>query len=174
MSDNVVRVLDGGLKTKAMIQSAFTLLLKGEEFNGKDDGDGANERSSLGSHQIQKYAATFAKRCGVTKDKKDIRGQWKGAGRASNVYDDIELLYPDAKVAKNLCDDGPCFYVSHPGFDATMMKTFVLSRVIQNIREQLPKYACLVLCTALLWLICLPVADEYVPSKFKHEVLLEW
>jgi hypothetical protein len=58
----------------------------------------------LGSHSIRKYAATFARRCGVTQNEKDIRGQWKGAGRVSYVYDDVELPYPDAKVDEKLCD----------------------------------------------------------------------
>ncbi len=110
----------------------------------------------------------------MTKDEKDIRGRWKGAGRVSDVYDDVELPYPDAKVAEKLCGGGPCFYVLDPGLDATMMNTFVLSRVIPNIRKRLPESTCLVLGKALLWLICSPVADEYVPSEFKREVLLEW
>ena len=67
---NNVRVPDGGLKTKAMIQSAFTLLLTREEFKGKDSGDGATELSLLESRSIQKYAATFAQRCGVNNDEK--------------------------------------------------------------------------------------------------------
>ncbi len=53
----------------------------------------------------------------MTKDKKDVRGQWKGACRVSNVYENIELPYPDAKVAEKLCGGGPCFYVSDPGLD---------------------------------------------------------
>jgi hypothetical protein len=55
--------------------------------------------SMLVGHSIRIYAATFTRRCGVTKDEKDIRGQWKGAGRVTNVYDDVELPYQDAKVA---------------------------------------------------------------------------
>jgi hypothetical protein len=129
----------------------------------------------LGSHSIRKYAAAFAQRCGVTKDEKDIRGCWKGAGRVSDVYDDVELPYQDAKVAEKLCGGGPCFYVLDPGLDATMVNTFVLSRVVPNFRKQLPESACLVLGKAsLLWLICSPVADEYIPSDFKCYVLSEW
>jgi hypothetical protein len=55
-----------------------------------------------------------------------------------------------------------------------MMNTFVLSRVVRNIRKRHPKSACLVLGKALLCLICLPVADEYVPSECKREALSEW
>ncbi len=69
------------------------------------------------------------------------------------MYDDVELPYPDAKVAEKLCGGGPCFYVLDPGLTATMMNTFVLSRVVPNIRKRLPESACLVLGKALLWLI---------------------
>ncbi|KAI2501991.1 hypothetical protein MHU86_12474 [Fragilaria crotonensis] len=55
-----------------------------------------------------------------------------------------------------------------------MMNTFVLSRVVPNIRKRLPESACLVLGKALLWLICSPLADEYVPGDFKRDVLSEW
>jgi hypothetical protein len=36
------------------------------------------------------------------KRQKDVRGRWKGRGRVSDIYDDIELPYPDAKVAEKL------------------------------------------------------------------------
>jgi hypothetical protein len=72
---------------KARIQKMLMTMFKLEE-NKTENGE-ANYLL-LGSHSIQKYAATFARRCGVTKDKKDKRGQWKGAGRVSDVYDDVE------------------------------------------------------------------------------------
>ena len=73
-----------------MIQAALTILFRRKEFKGNGKGGvGGGELSMLGSHSIQKYAATFVRRCGVTKDKKNIRGQWKGAGRVSEVYDDV-------------------------------------------------------------------------------------
>ncbi len=90
------------------------------------------------------------------------------------MYDDVELPYLDAKVAEKLCGGGPCFYVLESGLNATMLNTFVLSRVVPNIRKRLPESTYIVLGKALLWLICLPVADEYVPSEFKREVLSEW
>ncbi len=135
---------------------------------------GGGEMSMLGRHSIRKYAAVFAQRCGVTKDEKPIRGRWKGAGRVSDMYDDVELPYPDAKVAEKLYDAGLCFYVSDPGRDVTMMNTSVLSRVVPNIRKRLLESACLVLGKALLWLIWSPVADEFIPSDFKRDALLEW
>jgi hypothetical protein len=56
-----------------------------------------------------------------------------------------------------------------------MMNTFVLSRVVLNIRKRLSESACLVFGKALLWLICSPVADKYFLSDFKCDVMLsEW
>jgi hypothetical protein len=58
----------------------------------------------LGSHCICWFAATFARKCVITKDEKEIPCRWKGAGRVLDVYDDAELPYPDAKVvAEKLC-----------------------------------------------------------------------
>jgi hypothetical protein len=46
ISDNV-RVPDRGLKTKAIIQSAFALLFRCDKFKGEDDGNGAAAELSL-------------------------------------------------------------------------------------------------------------------------------
>jgi hypothetical protein len=90
-------------------------LFRRKEFKGDGEGGEGGELSMLGSHSIQKYAVTFAQRCGVTKDNNDIRGRSKGAGRVSGVYDDVELPYPDAKVAEKLCGGGPCFFCQTRG-----------------------------------------------------------
>ena len=70
-----VRVPEGGLKSKAMVQAAFTVMFRHEELKGKGGGKlgaGGEQASILGSHSIRKYAAMFAERCGVTMDEKDI------------------------------------------------------------------------------------------------------
>ena len=56
----------------------------------------------MGPHSVPKYAATYVRRCRVTKDEKDISGRWERKGRVKNVYKDIELHYPDAKVSEKL------------------------------------------------------------------------
>ena len=48
---------------------------------------------------------------------KERRGRWKGQGRVSDVYNDVELPYPDAKVAEKLCGGGAFFYTVDPRFD---------------------------------------------------------
>jgi hypothetical protein len=146
-------------------------MFKLDEF--KTD-DGEAKSLLLGSHSIRKYAATFARRCGVTKDEKDIRGRWKGAGRVSDVYDYVELPYPDAKVAEKLCGGGACFYLPNPRYDTAMLNSFVLNHVAPNVKKRLPESECLVLGRALLWLICSPLVDDYVPKDLKDKVLADW
>ncbi len=65
----------------------------------------------LGSHSIRKYAAAHTRKCGCNKDEKDIRGRWKSIGQVSDVYDDLELPYPAAKVAEKLAIGGACYYL---------------------------------------------------------------
>ena len=169
-SDNIT-IPKGGENAKTKVQNLFTKIFRSQDFR-VDDGEAKS--LLLGSHSIRKYAATYSRRCGCTKDEKEIRGRWKGVGRVSDVYDDVELPYPDAKVAEKLCGGGACFYINDPTLDATMMNSFVLSHVVPNVRKRLPDSACLVLGRALLWLICSPVADEYVPMSLKTNVLSEW
>ncbi|KAI2492284.1 hypothetical protein MHU86_22256 [Fragilaria crotonensis] len=165
------RIPEGGQKAKAKIQKILAKMFKLEEFQ-TDNGEAKS--LLLGSHSIRKYAATFARRCGVTKDEKDIRGRWKGTGRVSDVYDDVELPYPDAKVAEKLCGGGACFYLPNPRYDTVMMNSFILNHVVPNVKKRLPESACLVLGRALMWLICSPMADEFVPADMKETVLADW
>ena len=167
-----IQIPSGGKKSKTMIQGFLKKLFRMPEFVKEDD-EGLSDLL-LGSHSIRKFAATFARKCGITKDEKEIRGRWKGAGRVSDVHDDVELPYPDAKVAEKLCGGGACFYVPHPSVDMAMMNTFVLSHVVPNVRKMLPESACLVLGRALMWLICSPVVDEYVPAELKEQVMSDW
>ena len=165
------RIPDGGKKAKSMIQSFLTKMFKKIEF--QEDEENAKQML-LGSHSIRKYASTYCRACGIHKDEKDIRGRWKGKGRVSDVYDDVELPYPDAKVAAVLCGGGPCIYVTNPAVDAAMMNSFILSHVVPNVRKRLPESACLVLGKALMWLITSSVADVYVPVEVKDQVLSDW
>ena len=90
---NDVAVPSGGQKAKDIAQSIFgQKVFKMEEFK-----NGATT-VLLGSHSIRKYAATHARKCGCSKDEKDIRGRWKSKGRVSDVYDDVELPYSGAYV----------------------------------------------------------------------------
>ena len=63
ISDNV-RVPEGGLKFKAMIQAAFTVMFRCKEFKGEGGGKqgrGGEQATMLGSHSIRKHALCSCK-----------------------------------------------------------------------------------------------------------------
>jgi hypothetical protein len=96
-----IQVPRGGGKAKDTVQDIFGKeVFKQEEFT--------DNAGPLGSHSVGKYASTHVCRSDINKDKKDIRERWKRKGRVSDVYDDVELPYPDVKVADKLCVGGPC------------------------------------------------------------------
>ena len=88
-----------------------------------------------------------------------------------------------------MCHGGACYYLfpevltnnsaaneDDNGTSAVaMMKTFILSNVVPNIRKVLPDSAALVLGKALLWLIYSPydAMNHVVPEEFKNRIRLE-
>ena len=187
LSDDIA-VPAGGKKSKDIASKAFTLIFKMDEFT-----DGGNKmENGLGTHSTRKAAAARARRSGRSKDELDLRGRWKSRARVSSVYEDTELPYPDAKVCGMLCIGGPCLYLFPEELTNTatgeniaagaggvstiaMMKTFVLSNVVPNIRKRMSDTAALVLGKALLWLIYSPYDVEHniVPQDFKQRIKME-
>jgi hypothetical protein len=55
-----------------------------------------------GSYMVKARIQGLQRLLGVTKDNKDIRSPWMGAGRVSNMNDDIELPYQDPKFAEKV------------------------------------------------------------------------
>jgi hypothetical protein len=90
-----IEVPSGGKKAKNIVQGILgQKVFKMEEFTSENRDTSA--ALLLGIHSIRKFASTRARKCGCTKDEKDIRGRWKSRGRVSDVYDDVELPYPGA------------------------------------------------------------------------------
>jgi hypothetical protein len=114
------RVPEGAIKTKADIQNTLRTVFK-------DHADFAETR--LGSHSVRKYyALTMVRNLGASKDEKDIRGRWKSSTCVSDVYDDVELPFPDAKLAGLLCPGGPIRYAIMPGSGVT--QNFLVDQVV--------------------------------------------
>jgi hypothetical protein len=126
-SDDVT-VPAGGRKAKDIAQTIFgKRVFKCEEFQSA---------GLSGSHSIRKFASTHVRQCGISKDDKDIRGRWKGRGRVSDVYNNVEIPYWDCKVAEKLCIGGPCFYLIDTSFcNSTILTTFILTKALPNIRR---------------------------------------
>jgi hypothetical protein len=145
LSDDV-SVPGGGKKSKEIASNVFTRIFKMEEFGG----GGGTHTDDLGSHSVRKYGSTHCRRCGCSRDDKDLRGRWKSKSRVSDVYDDTELPFPDAKVCQCLCIGGPCYYLLQEEVNSTnigdvatavgprlsMMNTFILSSVVPNIKKE--------------------------------------
>ena len=66
----------------------------------------------IGTHSLHKYPLTHAQRNGCSRDDIDFHGRWKRHTRQVDMYIDVELPYPDAKVATALCIGGACKYMS--------------------------------------------------------------
>jgi hypothetical protein len=125
----------------------------------------------LGSDSIRKFALTHVRNCEISKDDKDTRGRWKGKGRVSDRCDDVELPYPDCKVAEKLCLGGPCYYFIYTSIcSVTVLSTFILTKVVPNICKRLPDSTSIVLGMAVLWLVFSNVSNNFLSQAFINEV----
>ena len=163
-SDDIT-VPGGGEKTKETAQNIFgQKVLKADKF--KTGG-------LLGSRSSRKFAATHVRRCGISRDDKEGRGLWKGQGRVSNCYDDLELPYPDCKAAEALCMGGACYYYvikNNAICNSNTLATFILTKVVPNIREQLPDLAAILLGKAVLWVVYSSVASTYIDDEWRDRI----
>ena len=133
----------GGRKSKSTAQDKMKNIYQGDDETS----------SNVSTHSKRKLAATFVQTLGCTKDEKDIRGRWKSKGRVSDVDNDIELPWPDTKVAGMLCIDGPVKYKIQENTDVT--KEWILRHVVpaMRTREDVNDEVAFVLGTALLWYV---------------------
>jgi hypothetical protein len=90
-----------------------------------------------------------------------MRGRWQNKARVSDVYDDIELPYPDAKVAGLQCIGGPCKYKIKENSGVT--DAFILEHVATNMKERVGNAAAVILGKALMWYAFAPEGDEDMP-----------
>jgi hypothetical protein len=125
------------------------------------------EDGPVGSHSVRKWASTHARKNGCGKAEKDIRGRWKKGRRISDVYDDIDLPNPDAKVAGRLCIGGPCKYVLKEGSGIT--GNFLLEHVVPSIRTRFSDSVSKVLALPLLWSV-FENDDDYLPREMADRI----
>ena len=79
----------GANLSKGIIQN----ILGGTIFKETNElvGTGVGSHGPIGTHSVRKFASTHSRKCGGTKDDRDIRGRWKGKARVGDRYDDVEL-----------------------------------------------------------------------------------
>ena len=119
-------------------------ILGGKVFESRNQVGGGSE--PLGTHSIRKLEATHIRRSGATKDERDICGRWKGKARVGDVYDDVELPFPDLKVASLLCNGGPCRYE----LEAHVDEAFIFSNVVPNICKRFNEETALIFGTVFI------------------------
>ena len=156
------RIPEGAIKSKAHAQKILHVV-----FNDHED----FAETKLGSHSVCKYAATTVRNLGATKDEKDIRGRWKSSTRVSDVYDDVELPFPDTKLAGLLCPGGPICYTIMPGSGVT--RAFNIDRVVPRTKAKFGADVAYVLGTALLWVLHSPYF-LMVPGTLRDDIRLAY
>ena len=153
-----VTVPKGANKSKNFVAKALRDILRTEEFRSVavDDND---DEDNTGSHSTRKYAASEARNSGGSKDETDLRGRWK-CRRVSDTYANVELPYPDAKMASYLCKGGPIRYAV---VDPNVTDDWLVQHVAMNVKKRFNNAICLVLAKALLW-ACFAQEDEVPPT----------
>ena len=122
-----------------------------------------------GTHSIRKFATTYGRRNGCSKDDIDLRARWKGGHkRMQDGYASVTLPFPDAKVAAALCKGGPIHYSVKANSGIT--KEWILEHVVPNIAANLDKQVALVLGRALLWRIFNSEQSKVVPRFILEKV----
>jgi Pre-mRNA cleavage and polyadenylation specificity factor len=152
-TDNIM-IPKGGEHAKDLVQSIFN----SEIFNRQEFVD----TGPLGSHSVRKFASSHVRKCGISRDEKDIRGRWKSRRHVSDIYDDVELPFIDAKVAGMLCIGGPCKYAIKEG--SGINDAFILQNVMTKTRTRVGDTVAKVLGKALLWYIMDPSSDGDIPD----------
>jgi hypothetical protein len=80
----------------------------------------AVQAGKLGTHSLHKGPSTYASRFGLLRDWISLRGRWGSSKKQVHVYIDVDVPYPDAKVASILCGPrGPCKYATREGVELT-------------------------------------------------------
>ena len=85
----------------------------------------------------------------------------------SDVYDDVELPFPDAKLAGMLCPGGPIRYAIVPGSGVT--RGFIVDRVVLKIKAKFGGDVAYVFGTALLWVLHSPFF-LLMPALLRDEI----
>jgi len=104
---------------------------------------------SLGTHSIRKGAATYASRFGLPRDWVRTRGRWRGHIEQVDTYIDINLPYPDARVASILCGpQGPCKYTAK---EVCVISNAAVEAMVPSIHALFGSDIARVLALPLLW-----------------------
>ena len=123
----------------------------------------------VGTHSVRKFPATFARRCGCSKDDVDSRGRWRKR-RVVDRYIDVNLPFPDAKVAAALCVGGPCKYALKEGSGVT--EQWLCEHVVPSIlqSQRFHRHVAVVLALPILWACFDDEMEAYMPPEMRNRI----
>jgi hypothetical protein len=130
----------------------------------------------VGSHSLCKGPSTYASRFGLLRDWISLHGCWRGKMKQVNTNIDVDVPFPDAKVASVLCGPcGPCKYASKEGVE--LDDEFLVSLAPQCAKA-FSRDVAIILARSLLWAVCEPetvevhnVAVSICPSDLRKKII---
>ena len=122
----------------------------------------------LGTHSIRKFATTYARQCGGTRDDVDYRARWKSR-RQQDRYTDTQLNWPDINTASKLCFGGVCLYKPLEGSGIT--DEWLAEAVAPSIANIFGNKVAAVLAKPLLWACFEECMEDAVPPDVKRAVV---
>ena len=125
----------------------------------------------LGSHSIQKAAATKAREKGTPKDDIDYRARW-AAKRMQDAYVSAQLLWPDVNCASRLCFKGVCKYVMKE--QAGVTDDWLIHHVTPRITGMFGKKVGAILAKPLLWAAFDPIWAETIEPTIRSRIISQF
>jgi hypothetical protein len=89
----------------------------------------------------------------------------------SDVYNNVELPFPDAKLAGLLCPGGPICYATMPGPGVT--RAFIDDCVVPKIKAKFGGDVAYVLGTAILWVLHSPYF-KMMPAMLRDDIRIAY
>jgi hypothetical protein len=129
----------------------------------------------VGTHSLRKGPSTYASRFGLLKEWISLRGRWRTSKKQVDTYIDVNVPFPDAKVASVLCGPrGPCKYATREGIELT--DDFLCS-LLPVCERAFGRDIAVIFARALLWASFEPsirVNDEVlrlIPQSLQRKIL---
>ncbi len=135
-------LLFGSHRTNRAVSSLLETIFNSELFRKINEG-------LLGTHSIRKGAASYAAHLSLIRDWIATRGHWRMKKMQVDTYIEINLPYPDARVASILTGPrGPCKYTIKGGYH---ISDAIIESLVPKIFASFGGKIARVLALPLLW-----------------------
>jgi hypothetical protein len=109
----------------------------------------AARAGKLGTHSLHKGPSSYTSQFGLLRDWISLCGCWRASKKQVDIYNDVDVPYPNAKVASILCRSwGLCMYAVRDGFD---LSDDFLCLMAPRCVEASGREVAIILARLLLW-----------------------